>query len=293
MGAERQVTSGGGLMTSGGGGARALMRRPATLAALGFAGFGILYMIVNAVSMIDQRRELGQPSAAWQAWVLEGSSYIAWLMLLAPVLALAARLAGRPLWQAVPGHAAGWIAASIAHSTVMSGFRIAAYALAGAAYVPAGSWTDQFMFEARKDLITYVSVVAVFLLARRLLTSPASSPPAPTGNTLIELREGSRVVLLRPDEIDWVGAAGNYVEFQGAFGSELARRTMADVEAMLAPHDFVRIHRSRLVRRGAIAAIETRQSGDFDVTLRSGTVLAGSRRFRQNLKSAATEQSPA
>jgi hypothetical protein len=38
-----------------------------------------------------------------------------------------------------------------------------------------------------------------------------------------------------------------------------------------------------LVRRTAIATTETRQSGDFDITLRSGAVIGGSRRFRQNL----------
>lgn len=264
-----------------------MLRRPAVLAALAFAGFGALYMVVNAVSMIDQRRELGQPIAAWQAWLLEGTSYVSWLALLAPMLALAARLAVRPLWQATIGHVLGWMAASLAHSTAMSGLRLAVYHLAGETYSPAGSWAAQFQFEARKDLITYISVVAVFLLARRLMTPPPAATPAPGETALIELREGSRVVLLRPDEIDWVGAAGNYVEFHGTFGSELARRTMSEVEALLAPHDFVRIHRSRLVRRSGVAAVETRQSGDFDVTLRSGTVLAGSRRFRQNLKPAA------
>jgi hypothetical protein len=32
-----------------------------------------------------------------------------------------------------------------------------------------------------------------------------------------------------------------------------------------------------------IAHADTRQSGDFDITLRSGTVISGSRRFRQHL----------
>lgn len=82
---------------------------------------------------------------------------------------------------------------------------------------------------------------------------------------------------------DPLSAAGNYVELHGSFGTELARRTMADLEAELAPQGFVRVHRSRLVRRAAIATIVTRQSGDFDITLRSGTVISGSRRFRENL----------
>jgi DNA-binding LytR/AlgR family response regulator len=55
------------------------------------------------------------------------------------------------------------------------------------------------------------------------------------------------------------------------------------MEAELAHHGFVRVHRSRIVRRTAIASTETKQSGDFEITLRSGAVIDGSRRFRQNL----------
>ena len=144
--------------------------------------------------------------------------------------------------------------------------------------------SERLLFEARKDVITYVSILAVFLLARQLVARPMAAPPPPIEDAaLIEVRDGNRVVMLRPREIDWVSAAGNYVELHGSFGSLLARRTMADLVSELTPYGFVRVHRSHLVRRTAIATTETRQSGDFDITLRSGAVISGSRRFRQNL----------
>lgn len=260
-----------------------LLRDPHAVAAFAYAGFGLLYMAVNAASLIDQRLALGRPIAAWQAWVLEGTSFAAWLMVLPVVLTLATRLAARPVWQMVLGHALGSIGVSLLHTALMSGLRSAAFALAEIAYAPAGAWSDRLLFEARKDVITYLAICAVFLLAKRLVraSQPASSSSGPP--PLIAVRDGSRLVMLRPDEIDWVSAAGNYVELHGSFGSELARRTMADIEGELAPHGFVRVHRSRLVRRGAIAKIETRQSGDFAITLRSGTVISGSRRFRREL----------
>ncbi|WP_309605928.1 LytTR family DNA-binding domain-containing protein [Phenylobacterium sp.] len=46
---------------------------------------------------------------------------------------------------------------------------------------------------------------------------------------------------------------------------------------------FVRIHRSRLVRRDAVATVESRPTGDFRVRLRDGRELAGSRRYRRPL----------
>lgn len=261
-----------------------MLRDPRTIAAVAFAGFGLLYMVVNSASLIDQRRALGQPIAEWQAWALEGTSFAAWLALLPVVLMIAKGLAIRPLPLAAFGNAIGCIAVSLAHTALMAGLRIAVFALAGEDYAPVEAWSDRLMFEARKDVITYVSIVAVFLLARRLVAqSAAPSAPQSGEAALIEVRDGSRVVMLHPGEIDWVSAAGNYVELHGSFGSELARRTMADMEAELTPHGFIRVHRSRLVRRTAIATTDTRQSGDFDITLRSGAVISGSRRFRHNL----------
>jgi DNA-binding LytR/AlgR family response regulator len=278
------VTSGGERGLGGEWGKIGPLNNPRVIVALAYCGFGMLYMVVNATSLIDQRRALGQPIATWQAWVLEGSSFAAWLALLPAVLALASRFATRPLWQAAFGHAASCIAVSFAHTALMTALRIVAFDIGGLAYAPSTSLFERVLFEARKDTITYVSILAVFLLARRLVSEPVTVPLPTVGELpLIEVRDGSRIVMLRTEEIDWINAAGNYVELHGSFGSELARRTMADIEAELALHGFVRVHRSRLVRRTAIAATETRQSGDFDITLRSGAVIGGSRRFRRNL----------
>jgi len=278
------VTSGGDSGTDGSVG-RAARRDPRVITALAFAAFGLLYMVVNAASMIDQRQALGRPIAAWQAWVLEGTSFVAWLSLLPLVLMLAPRLAVVPIWQMVVGHVGGCLAVSIAHTALMLMLRSAAFGLAGLDYAPSEPWADRLLFELRKDVITYLSIIAVFLIARRLVAVPATPRPTDTGSALLELREGSRTVMLRPDEIDWVSAAGNYVEVHGGFGTMLTRRTMAELETELGPHGFVRVHRSRLVRRAAIASTETSQSGDFAMTLRSGVIVQGSRRFRQNLRS--------
>lgn len=277
------MTSGGDNGTAGSV-VRIERRNPSAITALAFVAFGLLYMIVNATSLIDQRQALGRPIAPWQAWVLEGTSFIAWLAMLPLVLMLASRLSTRHVWQMVVGHVAGCLAVSIAHTALMQTLRSAAFGLAGLYYAPSEPWADRLLFELRKDVITYLSIIAVFLIARRLVAVSDAAQPADTGPALLELRDGSRTVMLRPDEIDWVSAAGNYVEVHGGSGTMLARRTMAELERELGPHGFVRVHRSRLVRRAAIASTETSQSGDFAITLRSGVVVLGSRRFRQNLK---------
>ena len=46
---------------------------------------------------------------------------------------------------------------------------------------------------------------------------------------------------------------------------------------------FVRVHRSRLVRRGAVAQVESRPTGDYVIRLTDGREVAGSRRYRRPL----------
>jgi DNA-binding LytR/AlgR family response regulator len=70
------------------------------------------------------------------------------------------------------------------------------------------------------------------------------------------------------------------VELHRASAPVLHRAALAEMERRLTGEGFVRIHRSRLVRRDAIVAVETKPSGDFAVRLAGGQVLAGSRRFR-------------
>ncbi len=276
--------SGGTGVTSGGG--RQGWRDPRAVAALAFAAFGLVYMIVNATSLIDQRKGLGQPIEPWRAWLLEGTSFASWLILLPVILWGANRIGrrGRPMLL-VAVHAALCLAVSLAHTAIMFALRVVSFDLAGAQYGASAPLADLLIFELRKDVITYVAIVLAFHVARHMLAQPAAGAVtgAQTGE-LIEVREGSRTVWLRPDEIDLVVAAGNYVELHGVFGTKLVRRTMAEIEALTAPLGFVRVHRSRLVRKASIAAIETRQSGDFEIALRSGLSVSGSRRFRANLQ---------
>lgn len=280
-------TSAGSEMTSGGesranGGLSPRWRRPTMLTAAIFLGFGILYLVVNATSLIDERRGLGQPVDTWQPWVWELTSLLAWLLLLPPILWIATRvlLLERPV-RAIAAHLLVTVPVSLAHTATMFALRKLAYAAAGESYRLSGPVLDILIYEFRKDAITYASIVLTFLVVRRLAAPPPISTARP--DALIEIRDGKQALWLKPEEIDWVAAAGNYVELNGVFGAKLARRTLAEIEAELKPHGFARVHRSRLVRKASIAKLENRQSGDFIMILRSGSIIGGSRRYRENL----------
>ena len=187
-GAKAGVTSGGADGTSGA--PVPLWRRPALLALAAFAGFGLVYLVVNATSLIDERRALGRPIEAWKPWLWEATSYLGWLILLPGVLWLAAHLARGPLWRALAGHALAFPLASIVHTGLMIGMRHLGYWPTGEPYTLSGPLGDVLVYELRKDVITYGSVVLAYLVLRRLavpaeLPAPAAPPPprghAPAG----------------------------------------------------------------------------------------------------------------
>ena len=89
--------------------------------------------------------------------------------------------------------------------------------------------------------------------------------------------------LLGVNEIDWFGAAGNYVEVHVGSRSYLLRRTMKDVERLLDPSRFHRIHRSTIVNTRRIKELQMRSGGDYDVILHEGVRLTLSRARRGKL----------
>ena len=62
---------------------------------------------------------------------------------------------------------------------------------------------------------------------------------------LVKKRE--RVIVLRPEDIDFVEAYGDYVRLRVGTETHLLRGTLADMERRLKREGFMRIHRSRLV----------------------------------------------
>jgi two-component system LytT family response regulator len=83
--------------------------------------------------------------------------------------------------------------------------------------------------------------------------------------------------------IDWIDTAGNYLCVHAGGETHLVRETMAQLEASLDPHKFVRIHRSTMVKIDRIKAVQSLGSGDQIVTLTNGARLTLSRSYRKKL----------
>jgi two-component system LytT family response regulator len=90
-------------------------------------------------------------------------------------------------------------------------------------------------------------------------------------------------LLMRQAEIDWIESAGNYVKIHAGKEGHMVRETMADFEQRLDTQTFIRVHRSTIVNISRIKEIRSLASGNQELVLRDGQILAMSRTYRQKL----------
>lgn len=270
-------TDGGAGVTNGKNVGRGLDRRD-RIALVGVVIATSIVAAVNAMTVADDFAGAGRPLDPWEPWVWELTSAAFWIAVALPVIRLSRPLRppARPWPTAIGALLLGSIFVCAAHIGWLAASRAALYRLLGSAYAFDFS-AQQFVYEWRKDLLSLALLAGIGFLIDRLTGDPAPAAAAPFR---LEVRDGVRTVWLRADDIERVEAAGNYVELHTGAGSLLHRATLAAVAEALAPHGFVRIHRSRLVRRTAITAMTTTPSGDFEAQLTSGAIVTGSRRFR-------------
>jgi two-component system LytT family response regulator len=121
-------------------------------------------------------------------------------------------------------------------------------------------------------------------LTHRILDLLAEARTGSQTDRRLAIKTAGRVVLVNMDEIDWVEAAGNYVELKTNGESYLLREGIARLSARLDPDQFVRIHRSIIVNVRKIKELQPCNRGEYMVVLRDGKQLSCSRSYRAKLQ---------
>jgi len=98
------------------------------------------------------------------------------------------------------------------------------------------------------------------------------------------VKSRGELVFLDVADIDWIEAVGCYACLHVGSHTHVMRRTLLELEQDLGEERFIRIHRSTIVQLDRIHAMELRNSGDYEVVLKSGVQLRLSRRFRKRLQ---------
>lgn len=94
------------------------------------------------------------------------------------------------------------------------------------------------------------------------------------------VRTGGRLRAVEVADIEWFKSADNYVIAHTSQGRWVIRGTLRRLESALDPVDFVRVHRTAMVRVGAVMELRRARSGTYHLMLRSGTRVPVSRAFR-------------
>ena len=98
------------------------------------------------------------------------------------------------------------------------------------------------------------------------------------------VRTGSRMQIVLAEDIEWIGAAGDYTELHVRGRSHLLRETMNSLVQKLDPMEFLRIHRSRIVRTRCIAELQAIDNREYLLKLIDGSQQRSSRTYAQNLE---------
>jgi two-component system LytT family response regulator len=99
------------------------------------------------------------------------------------------------------------------------------------------------------------------------------------------LRSDGRATFLPVRDIEWIEADGKQIVVHTADRrTHTLREGMSKVEAQLDPAEFLRIHRSNIVRVDRIREIQPWFQGDYVVVMQDGTQLTSSRGYRDRLK---------
>ena len=106
------------------------------------------------------------------------------------------------------------------------------------------------------------------------------------------VRVGSRIQVVLTDDIEWIAAAGDYAELHCGGRCHLLRETMNSLDQKLDPLQFLRIHRSRIVRVKCVRELRAIDNREYLVSLSDGSEHRSSRTYADRLEDWLSSQKP-
>lgn len=263
------------------------MRRAAAL----FFGLSLVFWVVSALSRATENARI-ELATAWEVpWVLEGSSLLTSALLFFGVWKLESWWPispGRPL-QKLGAHLVGVIAFSAIHIASMVVIRKIYWAvILHSQYVFFRDPVQDLLYDFRKDVVTYITILMLIHLSRSLEIAQAERLEAQSDASerhRIVLKCGGRTTFVDANRIDAVQADGNYVFVYAGESRHHARMPLSDCLKLLttAGQDVRRVHKSWLVNFAYISQTSKTSKGDIDFVLSSGRIIRGSRRYQDGL----------
>ncbi len=145
---------------------------------------------------------------------------------------------------------------------------------------------DQALLRVKEKLKADHAVRLTQQLASYLGTpaeAAAARAPVRSGKVVVPTASGDLV--LDAAEIDWIQAEDYYAAVHALGRRHLIRESLLSLEKRLDPAEFMRVHRSAIVRFDRVRELRQDDSGGSILILRDGTEVPVSRRRRERVAS--------
>lgn len=174
-------------------------------------------------------------------------------------------------------------------TTAYSEYAVKAFELEALDYLLKPFDRDRFTrsIERTRDYLKEPDHSDVEERVRRLL---AQIPGRSATAQQILIKDTDKAFFLSVDDVQRVSAAGNYVEVHARGKVHLVRDTLTTFIAQLDPLEFLRVHRSHVVRINFISEMRPLFHGDYELVLKDGATLSLSRRYKALLPPAIRER---
>jgi len=245
---------------------------------------------VRSASLIMEYDGRGTPIETWKPFVWEyTSTYVAFIIMPFILLFDERYPLGSKKWRSrALMHVPLSMVYSVLHISGMVAIRKLIFISMDDVYV----FTEldyTIFYEYRKDVMAYISILLVIYAYReimRLRNGEAQFEKAKEDHS-----EDKRILVSRagtfnfisPSSVDWVEAAGNYVELHVGDQTYMLHATMKDISNRLGDIEFARIHQSTIVKKDQVDKIKPAMNGDQNIILKNGEKLRLSRRYKENL----------
>ena len=118
----------------------------------------------------------------------------------------------------------------------------------------------------------------------RVGTEAASGQEARRYASVLPIRAGRETLRLDVASIDWIDAAGDYMCVHAGGRTHVLRATMKELEEMLDPQVFQRVHRSTIVNLARVRSLRPHLNGECFLKLESGQEVKLSRSYRDKVE---------
>ena len=186
-----------------------------------------------------------------------------------------------------------WVLGKYSKPIIWMGFILLFIGLHYAWFVGMSTWISPYRFYPRTRYGVYPfffifwTLIDIFLVSGLVLFLISQNKKKKDSEGLTEslyVKKGNKGILLKPEEILWIGADDYYSDIHSTQGRFLERKPLKVLLEHLPEESFVRIHRSTVVNLHAIRKFHPISGLKAEVELKDGNIRTVSRTYLKSLK---------